>query len=167
MHFLFLKLINLFILLYNIVLVLPYLDLSKLTVKWPSLPSRDDTARICCTLPTLPRFPLPFEVSRSQGTGFCRVSLPTETVERWAISSEEGDLSKTGDWQSANIWLSATLWSVAHQAPMFMGFSRQEYWSGLPFPPPEDLLEPGIEPESPAWAGGFFTTEPPEKPQCH
>ena len=45
-----------------------------------------------------------------------------------------------------------------------MGFSRQEYWSGFPFPSPGDLLYPGIEPESPALAGGFFTTEPPGKP---
>ena len=48
---------------------------------------------------------------------------------------------------------------------MSMEFSRQEYWSGLPFPPPGDLPDPGIEPMSPALAGGFFTTEPPEKPE--
>ena len=49
-----------------------------------------------------------------------------------------------------------------------MEFFRQEYWSGLPFPPPGDLLDPGIEPlslASPASAGGFFTTVPPGKPQ--
>ena len=54
-----------------------------------------------------------------------------------------------------------TLWTVAHQAPLSMGFSRQEYWSGLPYLPPGDLPDPGIEPtflESPALAGGFFTT---------
>ena len=45
-----------------------------------------------------------------------------------------------------------------------MGFPRQEYWSGLPFPSPGDLPHPGIEPESPALAGGFFTAEPPGKP---
>ena len=45
-----------------------------------------------------------------------------------------------------------------------MGFSRQGYWSGLPFLPPGDLLDPGIEPMSPALAGGFFTPEPPGKP---
>ena len=44
------------------------------------------------------------------------------------------------------------------------GFPRQKYWSGLPFPTPGVLLNPGIEPESPAFAGGFFTTEPPGKP---
>ena len=51
-------------------------------------------------------------------------------------------------------------WTVAHQAPLSMGFSRQEYWSGLPFPSPGDLPDPGIKPESAALAGGFFTTEP-------
>ena len=45
-----------------------------------------------------------------------------------------------------------------------MGFSRQEYWSGLPFPSPEDLPNPGIKLMSPALAGGFFTTESPGKP---
>ena len=50
------------------------------------------------------------------------------------------------------------------QAPLSMGFPRQEYWSGLPFPSLEDLPHPGTEPESLALAGGFFTTEPPGKP---
>ena len=57
----------------------------------------------------------------------------------------------------------ATSMTVARQAPPSMGFSRQEYWSGLPLPPPGDLPNPGIELESPAWAGGFFTTEAPGK----
>ena len=54
----------------------------------------------------------------------------------------------------------ATPWTVAHQAPLCMGFPRQEYWSGLTFPPSWDLPDPGIEPESPAFpalASGFFT----------
>ena len=55
-------------------------------------------------------------------------------------------------------------WTVARQAPLSTGFSRQEYWSGLPCPPPGDLPDPGIEPGSPALAGGFFTTELPGKP---
>ena len=57
---------------------------------------------------------------------------------------------------------------VARQALLSMGFPRQEYWSGLPFPFPGDLPNSGIEPmslASPALAGGFFTTEPPEKRQ--
>ena len=54
--------------------------------------------------------------------------------------------------------VSATLWIVAHQAPLSRGSSRQEYWSGLPFPSPGDLPDPGIELKSPGLAGGFFTT---------
>ena len=57
------------------------------------------------------------------------------------------------------------LWSVAHQTPLSMGFPRQEYWSGLPFPSPGDLSNLGIEPVSPVLADGFFTTESPGKPQ--
>ena len=56
-----------------------------------------------------------------------------------------------------------TPWTVAQQAPLSTGFSSQESWSGLPFPPPRDLPNPGIEPVSPALAGGFFTAEPPGK----
>ena len=57
--------------------------------------------------------------------------------------------------------------TVAHQATLFMGFSRQEYWSGFPFPSPGDLSNPGTEPTSPvspALAGGFFTAELPGRP---
>ena len=59
------------------------------------------------------------------------------------------------------IQLFATTWTVAYQAPLSMGFSRQEYWSGLPWPPPGDLPDPGVESVSlmsPALAGSFFTT---------
>ena len=54
--------------------------------------------------------------------------------------------------------------TIANQAPLSMEFSKQDYWGGFPFPSPEDLPNPGIEPGSPALAGGFFTTEPPGKP---
>ena len=57
-----------------------------------------------------------------------------------------------------------TLWTVAHQDLLSMGFSRQEYWSGLPYLSPGDLLDPGIKPASLTLAGEFFTAEPPEKP---
>ena len=58
-----------------------------------------------------------------------------------------------------------TTWTVARQAPLSTGFSRQEYWSGLPFPPPGDLPNPGIKPESPvSLAGRFSTGEPSGKP---
>ena len=53
---------------------------------------------------------------------------------------------------------------LACQVPLSMGFSRQEYWNGLPFPSPGDLPDPGLELESPELAGRFFTIEPPGKP---
>ena len=56
-----------------------------------------------------------------------------------------------------------TLWTIALQAPLSLGFPRQQYWSGLPFPPAGDLPDPGIELVSSALAGGFFTTVPPEE----
>ena len=56
-----------------------------------------------------------------------------------------------------------TSWTVAYQAYQSMGFSRQEYWSGLPFPSPGDLPDPGIEPESPALQADFLLLEPPGK----
>ena len=63
--------------------------------------------------------------------------------------------------------LFVTQWTVAHQAPLSVGSSRQEYWSGLPCPPPGDLPDPGIKPASsvvPALADGFFIAEPLRKP---
>ena len=60
--------------------------------------------------------------------------------------------------------LFAIPWTAARQAPLFMGFSRQEYPSGLPFPSPGDLPDPEFEPGSPALPGRFFTVEPPGKP---
>ena len=59
-----------------------------------------------------------------------------------------------------------TPWAVAHQTPLSMEFSRQEYWSGLPFPFPGDLLDPGIKSGSPALQADSLLSEPPGKPQC-
>ena len=59
-----------------------------------------------------------------------------------------------------HVQLFSTPWTVAHQAPLSMEFSMQEYWSGLPFPSPGGLPDPGIEPRCPALAGEFFATEP-------
>ena len=66
----------------------------------------------------------------------------------------------------SRVQLFVTLWTVAHQAPLSVGFRRQEYWSWLPLPPPGHLPDRGIEPASPALAGGFFTSEPPGKPRA-
>ena len=64
----------------------------------------------------------------------------------------------------SRVQLFATLWTVAYQASPSMRFSRQEYWSGLPFPSPGDLPNPGIEPGSPALQANTVTSEPPGKP---
>ena len=66
--------------------------------------------------------------------------------------------------------LTVTPWTIALQTPLSMGFSWQEYRSGLPFPPPGDLPNAGTEAvslESPALTGGFFTTAPPGEPRLH
>ena len=64
----------------------------------------------------------------------------------------------------SRVRLFATPWTVVYQAPPSMGFSRQEYWSGLPFPSPGDLPDPGIEPGSPTLQADALTSEPPGKP---
>ena len=63
----------------------------------------------------------------------------------------------------SHIWLFATPWIVARQAPLSMRFSKQEYWSGLPFPSPGYLPNPGIEPRSPALQADALPSEPPGK----
>ena len=64
----------------------------------------------------------------------------------------------------SHVRLFATPWTVAYQAPPLMGFSRQEYWIGLPFLFPGDLPDPGIEPGSPAFQADALTSELPGKP---
>ena len=92
--------------------------------------------------------------SRSMG---CSKSNPKKGVYSNVILSERvKSLSR--------VRLFATPWTVAHQAPLSMGFSRQEYWSGLPFPSPGDLPSPGIEPRSPALQADALTSVPPGKP---
>ena len=63
----------------------------------------------------------------------------------------------------SSVWLFATLWTTACEASLSMGFSRQEYWSGLPCPPPGDLPHPGTEPVPPELTGRFFTSVSPGK----
>ena len=65
----------------------------------------------------------------------------------------------------SRVQLCATPWTVAHQAPLPMELSRQEYWSGLPLPTPGNLPDPGIEPTPLALAGGFFTTSATRLPK--
>ena len=84
------------------------------------------------------------------------LSQPPTPARTPAFPSLPPVLSRSG--------LFATLWAVAYQAPLSMQFSRQEDYSGLPFPTPGDLPNPGIKPTSPALAGGFLTTQLPAKP---
>ena len=63
-----------------------------------------------------------------------------------------------------HVRLFATPWTVTYQAPVSIGFSRQEYWSGLPFPSPGDLPNPGLELRSPALQADSLPSEPPGKP---
>ena len=86
--------------------------------------------------------------------------MEVKTIMRYHITSARMHvcmLSRFG--------LFATPWTVTYQAPLSMGFSRQEYWSGLPFPSPRDLPDPGIESESPALQADALTSEPPGKPK--
>ena len=64
----------------------------------------------------------------------------------------------------SRVQLFVTLWTVAYQAPPSIGFSRQEYWSGLPLPSAGDLTNPGIEPRSPTLEADALTSEPPQYP---
>ena len=85
----------------------------------------------------------------------------------WVLLSQRPDLASRPSMHihvcSIVSQLFVTPWTIAHQTHLSMEFSRQEYWSGMPFLPP-DLPNPGIKPASPALVGGFFTTEPPLKP---
>ena len=89
-------------------------------------------------------------------------------MEKWVHRQAHGHLKVKVKVKSlSHVQLFATPWTVALQAPLSMGFSRQENWSGLPFPSPGDLPDPGIKPESPVspvLAGQFFITVLPGKP---
>ena len=62
-----------------------------------------------------------------------------------------------------SFWLFVSPWTLAHQAPLFMEFSKEEYWNGLPFPSPGYFPNPGIEPRSPELQAGSLPSEPPGK----
>ena len=79
------------------------------------------------------------------------------TIIKWYLSSLKVKLL-------SRVRLFATPWTVAYQVPQSMEFSRQEYWSWLPFPSPGDLPNPGIEPRSPALQADALPSEPPGKP---
>ena len=105
----------------------------------------------------------------------CLVYYFKEKIKCWCLvgapqqmETQDDFLSWSGLWVSewvkslSRVRLFATPWTVAHRAPPSMGFSRQEYWSGLPFPSPGDLPDPGMEPRSPALQAEALTSEPKE-----
>ena len=85
----------------------------------------------------------------------------------WLKTLQDVDTEGTWKWKwksLSRVWVFEIPWTVAYQASLSMGFSRQEYWSGLPFPSPGDLPDSGIKPGSPALEGDALTSEPPGKP---
>ena len=90
----------------------------------------------------------------------------TTVLQEPKTEPQTSGIPDPGEWSFVVVYLCshaqvfATSWIVACWAPLSMGFPRQEYWSGLPFPSLEDLPNPGTEPVSPALADRFFTTEP-------
>ena len=111
----------------------------------------------------------PIRQARSRGiiimtTGWCRAStfrLPRKLTSACSLSALLLLFTCF-----SHVRPFVTPWTVAHQAPLSMGFPRQEYWSELPFPSPRDLPNSRIKPMSPSLAGMFFITEPPGKPPC-
>ena len=105
------------------------------------------------------------------------IELPTSTGSAFLKKQESsGKYLLLLYWLCQSLWLRkvkvkllshaqllATPWTVVYQTPPSMGFSRQEYWSGLPFPPPQDLPNPDIEPRSPALQADALPSEPPRK----
>ena len=87
-------------------------------------------------------------------SGFFTTELPEKPID--GMKMKVKSLSR--------VRLFATSWTVAYQAPPSVGFSRQEYWSGLPFPSPGDPPDPGIEPWSPTLQADALSSEPPGKP---
>ena len=83
--------------------------------------------------------------------------------QQWGPEPEQGPRKRKVK-SLSRVWLFATPWTIAYQSPLSMGFSRQGYWSGLPFPSPEDLPDPGIKPGSPKLQADALPSEPAGKP---
>ena len=98
-------------------------------------------------------------------TGTQEVAMKLGWMLDWKLNSMLTCLihTKSLSHSLSRVWLFATLWTVAHQTPPSMGFSRLEYWNGLPFPSPGDLPDPGIKPRSPTLQADALTSEPPGK----
>ena len=114
--------------------------------------SRFSRVWLCATPETAPtRLPRPW-------------ILQARTLEWVAISFFNAWQWKVKLKLLSHVWLLVTPWTAAYQASPSMGFSRQEYWSGLPLPSPGDCPDPGIEPRSSALQANFLLSEPPGKP---
>ena len=107
--------------------------------------------------------------SRWQEGNNKRKALEAERHDgRQSVMPRDDDVCTSGDDKVKSLshaQLFVTPWTVAHQAPLSTGFSRQEHRSGLPFPPPADLSHPGIEPASPTSQADPLPSEPPGKPE--
>ena len=109
--------------------------------------------------------PVPHTVHGTFIHSFSKYLLNTLYVRWHTIKWFKFLLMKWSEVKSLScVRLFATPWTVAHQAPLSIEFSRQEYWSGLPFLPPGDIPYPGIEPGSPAVQSDTLPSEPPGKP---
>ena len=179
-------------LVYNIVLVLPYINMNLPRVytcspSWSPLPLpslNHPSGSSQCTSPKHPvscikprlviRFlhdiihvSMPFSQiippspspTESKRLFYTSVSLLLSHIQGYHYH-----LSKFHIYVLSCVWLFVTPWTIAYQAPPSIGFSRQGYWSGLPFPSPGDLPDPGIEPRSPALWADTLTSEPQGKP---
>ena len=115
---------------------------------------------VCLQKTSNPKLPRLGKLIKQVDTGSSGVSTKLEGI----VCFPDGSVVKKVKVKLLScVRLSATPWIVAHQAPPSMGFSRQEYWSGLPFPSSGDLSNPGIEPRSPALWADALPSKPPGK----
>ena len=137
------------------------------------------TSKKMCTRATPPEKPGPLGAALASRSRL-GAEEPLQTVGRWKVC---GNMQRAGSGETSICYSflfpvvvlfsrsgmfdsSATLWTVAHQAPPTLAFSKQEYWSGFPCPPPGESPWYGDRTQVSCIAGGFFTAEPPEKPHC-
>ena len=106
---------------------------------------------------------LPFPSPGDLPDPISEIKLGSPTSQADALTSEQPGNHKMKVKSLSCVRLFATPWTIAHQASLSTGFSKQEYWSGLPFPSPGDLPNLGIEPGSPALQAGFLASDPPGK----
>ena len=101
--------------------------------------------------------------AKSQSTG-CNKKRPLQPVKVLPKKKNSSNHERKKVKPLSHVQLFATPWTAAYQAPPSMGFSRREYWSGVPLPSPGDLPDPGMEPGSPALQADASPSEPPGKP---